>query len=101
MSPELIYYDREETTGPKLSSYDKCEVPANLESVLTSALGTWGVVKKVRTLIMVGQTRVHFDSVEGLGNFVELEVSFCTYCRPNINYLIYILLLIIISGYSE
>lgn len=76
MSPELIYYDREESTGPKLSSYEKCKVPEMLESVLTSALGTWGVVKKVRTLIMIGQTRVHFDSVEGLGNFVELEASY-------------------------
>ncbi|VVC40640.1 Hypothetical protein CINCED_3A002816 [Cinara cedri] len=72
--PELIYYDREESTGPKLSTYHKCEVPENLSVVLTKALGTWGIVKKSRTLIMVGQTRVHFDNVEGLGCFVELEV---------------------------
>lgn len=74
---ELIYYDRKEGTGPTLSSYNKSQVPEDLEKVLTNALGSWGVVKKTRTLIMVGQTRVHFDTVEGLGDFVELEVSFC------------------------
>jgi len=76
LSSELIYYIRDENTGPKLSSYNKSNVPDDLETLLTRALGTWGVVKKVRTLIMVGQTRVHFDCVEGLGDFVELEVSF-------------------------
>ncbi|XP_050545052.1 uncharacterized protein LOC126907653 [Daktulosphaira vitifoliae] len=73
-SQELIYYDRKECNEPSLSNYRKCLVPAELEDLLKNALGTWGVVKKVRTLIMVGQTRVHLDSVEDLGNFIELEV---------------------------
>lgn len=38
-------------------------------------MGVKGVVKKTRMLYMVDQTRVHVDSVEGLGDFMELEVS--------------------------
>ena len=33
-------------------------------------------MKKQRTLYIVGQTRVHVDQVEGLGDFVELEVTY-------------------------
>ncbi|MCI0529102.1 MAG: class IV adenylate cyclase, partial [Nitrospira sp.] len=33
-----------------------------------------GTVRKKRRVFMVGQTRIHLDQVEGLGNFVELEV---------------------------
>ena len=32
------------------------------------------MVKKTRYLYLVGQTRVHLDDVEGLGQFMELEV---------------------------
>ncbi|XP_025414760.1 uncharacterized protein LOC112686605 [Sipha flava] len=71
---ELIFYEREEITGPKLSDFHRCKVPDDIKEFLSTTLGTWGIVKKVRNLIMIGQTRVHFDSVEGLGDFVELEV---------------------------
>lgn len=47
----------------------------SLQAVLSEALGVQGVVKKERRLYMVGQTRVHLDRVEGLGDFLELEVS--------------------------
>ena len=38
------------------------------------ALGVTGRVKKKRLLYMYGVTRIHVDEVEGLGDFVELEV---------------------------
>jgi predicted adenylyl cyclase CyaB len=45
-----------------------------LKALLALALGTSSVVRKVRTLYLHGQTRIHLDEVEGLGDFVELEV---------------------------
>jgi adenylate cyclase class IV len=74
---ELIFYDRPEGDGPKLSKYEKCTFPdgSQITSILTHALGVKGRVKKNRQLFMVGQTRVHIDHVEDLGNFMELEVS--------------------------
>jgi adenylate cyclase class IV len=33
-----------------------------------------GRVRKRRLLLRLGQTRLHLDRVEGLGDFVELEV---------------------------
>lgn len=43
--------------------------------LLTRCLGVKGAVRKTRTLYMVDQTRVHVDSVDGLGDFMELEVG--------------------------
>uniref|UniRef100_A0A8C3H8J1 CYTH domain-containing protein n=1 Tax=Chrysemys picta bellii TaxID=8478 RepID=A0A8C3H8J1_CHRPI len=48
--------------------------PLGPVAVLSQALGVQGVVKKERRLYVVGQTRVHLDRVEGLGDFLELEV---------------------------
>lgn len=46
-----------------------------VQTVLSDALGVKGEVKKERRLFLIGQTRVHLDAVEGLGNYMELEVS--------------------------
>lgn len=75
-SGQLIFYERPDQEGPKLSNYSISPTndPQGLVKVLTDALGQVGQVKKERRLYMVGQTRVHVDSVEGLGDFMELEV---------------------------
>ena len=73
---QLIHYDRPDRQGPKRSNYHVFETndPENLKTTLSRAFGIRGVVCKERLLYLVGQTRVHLDSVEGLGHFVELEV---------------------------
>ncbi|KAJ8298827.1 hypothetical protein KUTeg_022887 [Tegillarca granosa] len=46
-----------------------------IEETLKRALGIKGIVKKKRILYLVGQTRVHVDQVDKLGDFMELEVE--------------------------
>jgi predicted adenylyl cyclase CyaB len=73
---QLIYYTRPDREGPKRSDYhiSLTSDPENLKRVLELAYGIRGVVRKTRYLYIVGQTRVHLDNVEGLGQFMELEV---------------------------
>jgi predicted adenylyl cyclase CyaB len=75
-SGELIFYERPDDAGAKLSRYERlpCAEPERMRRVLTTALGVKGSVKKQRHVLLVGNTRVHLDEVEGLGSFVELEV---------------------------
>ena len=42
--------------------------------MLAASLGVRGVVRKQRLLYLVGNTRIHLDQVEGLGDFLEFEV---------------------------
>jgi adenylate cyclase class IV len=73
---ELIYYERTDDTGPRKSTYviSPTHDPGSLHQVLVSALGVLGIVRKRRLLIWLGQTRIHLDEVEHLGQFIELEV---------------------------
>ena len=75
-SSQLIYYTRPDQEGPKRSDYHIYETPdpENLKHVLELAYGIRGLVKKTRYLYLIGQTRVHLDDVDGLGQFMELEV---------------------------
>ncbi len=75
-SGQLIYYEREDSSGPRRSYYlvSATADPDALKAVLAAALGIRGVVHKRRLLYQVGNTRIHLDEVEDLGTFVELEV---------------------------
>jgi adenylate cyclase len=73
---ELIFYRRADRAGPKESFFIRSPTasPGTLREALSWAHGQAGRVRKVRTLYLVGRTRVHLDEVEGLGSFLELEV---------------------------
>jgi predicted adenylyl cyclase CyaB len=73
---ELIFYRRADQHGPKESFYVRAptSAPHALRESLSLAYGEAGRVRKQRTLFLAGRTRIHVDRVEGLGNFLELEV---------------------------
>ncbi|XP_066175678.1 uncharacterized protein [Sylvia atricapilla] len=73
---ELIFYERPDCAGPKLSKFSITPTadPEGLQAVLSQSLGILGTVTKERLLLLLGQTRLHLDRVQGLGDFLELEV---------------------------
>ena len=75
-SAELIHYHRPDQGEAKASDYVRVPTPdpAALREALARGLGLRGRVRKLRQLLLVGATRIHLDRVEGLGDFMELEV---------------------------
>jgi predicted adenylyl cyclase CyaB len=73
---ELIQYERPDSIEPSECRYIRhaTDDPESLKETLTRSLGIRAVVNKKRTVYLVGQTRIHFDEVEDLGKFIELEV---------------------------
>ncbi len=75
-SGELIHYHRPDHAEARASDYVRVPAPEPdlLAQALSRANGQLGRVRKRRWLLLVGQTRVHVDRVDGLGDFMELEV---------------------------
>jgi predicted adenylyl cyclase CyaB len=73
---ELIFYQRDDRDGPKASYYSRSPVTNAdaMHALLAQALTTRGIVTKERHVYLAGRTRIHLDRVDGLGDFVELEV---------------------------
>lgn len=71
----LIHYHRVNTAGAKQSDvilYEHQPAPA-LKQILSTALGVKVVVDKRRRIYFIDNVKFHFDRVEGLGTFVEVE----------------------------
>ena len=71
----LIHYHRTNTAAAKQSDvllYHH-QPDAALKAVLTTALGVKVVVAKRRRIYFIDNVKFHFDAVEGLGTFVEVE----------------------------
>ena len=73
---ELIFYQRDDRDGPKASYYSRSPVTNAdaMHALLAQALSTRGIVTKERHVYLAGRTRIHLDRVDGLGDFIELEV---------------------------
>lgn len=71
---ELIKYSRDESGAERWSDYRILHIEGDdPESYFRSFLQVETVVEKMRTLYMYKSTRIHFDEVESLGRFLELE----------------------------
>lgn len=71
----LIFYQRTNVAGAKQSDvilYQHKPDPA-LKQILTKSLGIKTVVDKKRKIYFIDNVKFHFDKVEGLGTFVEVE----------------------------
>jgi homotetrameric cytidine deaminase len=71
----LIAYARADAAEARTSTYHLVAVPdpAALKAALGDALGTVVVVEKFRRLLLWQDVRIHLDTVEGLGTWLELE----------------------------
>ena len=71
----LIHYDREDFAGAK-SSYVllyQHQPDKTLKEILIKTLGIKAVVDKKRKIYFINNVKFHFDTVGGLGTFVEVE----------------------------
>lgn len=77
---ELIYYQRPDVRGSRISNYQVVNLSrktaSQLKKLLKDSFGERGAVIKKRRLWLLGKTRIHLDQVKGLGNYVELETVF-------------------------
>lgn len=73
----LIHYQRESKSGPKYSQITVFKPSRNeaLKQVLIDSLEVISVVKKKRELYMIDNVKFHLDSVENLGDFLEIEAQ--------------------------
>jgi len=73
---ELIYYNRIEDLRERMSDFQifPTDNPKMLKTILSDSFGIKTVVKKQRQLYLYNDTRIHIDTVEQLGAFIEFEV---------------------------
>ena len=71
----LIHYKRENKKGPKASNVIlfKADPSSNLKSILTAANGILTVVDKQREIYFIDNVKFHIDTVQDLGDFIEIE----------------------------
>lgn len=71
----LIHYHRSNIAGAKQSDVILYQHQPNqaLKDILTNALGVKVVVVKKRRIWFVDNVKFHFDHVDGLGDFTEVE----------------------------
>jgi adenylate cyclase, class 2 len=71
----LIWYDRADDAGSKQSQVllHKHHPGTSLKDILIKLHGVKVVVDKVRRIYFIDNVKFHFDEIEGLGKFIEVE----------------------------
>jgi len=71
----LIHYERENQEGPKSSfvTLFRTEPNSVLKELLIKSLGILAVVDKKRKIYFADNVKIHLDTVQDLGSFVEVE----------------------------
>jgi predicted adenylyl cyclase CyaB len=71
----LIHYNRTNTAGAKQSDVTlfQYQPDKNLKEALSKALGIKTVVDKKRKIYFIDNVKFHFDEVNELGSFIEVE----------------------------
>ncbi len=71
----LIHYERKNTAGAKQSDIILYEHQPSkaLKDILTKTLGIKVVVDKTRRIYFIENVKFHFDTVQELGRFIEVE----------------------------
>lgn len=70
---EWIYYDRPDRVTPRMSHYMRYSDEQARTRWGVLPLREWIVVRKVREVWLLDQTRIHLDEVRDLGSFIEFE----------------------------
>jgi predicted adenylyl cyclase CyaB len=71
----LIYYERENSVKAKQSNIILYEhIPdKSLKEILIRVHGVKAIVDKIRKIYFIDNVKFHFDTVKGLGTFIEVE----------------------------
>lgn len=76
----LVFYIRSDNGDSKFSKYHIINAPEQIKKsvkkILSLILGIKTTVNKKRELLIYKNTRIHLDTVESLGTYVELETVF-------------------------
>jgi adenylate cyclase class IV len=75
-SGEVIAYLRPDRTAARTSEFQRLPTTdaAGTRKLLERMLGADGCVRKRREVWLYKNARIHLDTVEGLGRFIEIEV---------------------------
>ncbi len=71
----LILYHRSDDRKARESKVVLQEIPpdSRIKEILTVSNGVWTVVKKIRRIYFIENVKFHFDKLDKLGDFVEVE----------------------------